>query len=174
MRIALLAVLVAACGGDDGGVAPAGGDGGTHVDSSTGGLTGDAAVGLAAKEFCVSETNRYRAMLQKPALTESMTLEAYADTGAMVDFGSSPHNHFTMTSGGGISFAENECPQQGNWNLSFGNGDLGMTVGFCILQFFQEGPGGGHYENMMGPYAMLGCGIYVVGQQLTIVQDYGN
>jgi len=72
MRRALL-VCLAACGGDDGG-AP--GDPSAH-------------------QFCVQETNRYRSMNGKAALTESMQLETYADTGAMVDFGSSPHSHFT-------------------------------------------------------------------------------
>ena len=37
-----------------------------------------------------------------------------------------------------------------------------------------EGPGGGHYENMMGNYASLGCGVYIQGDGITIVQDFGN
>jgi hypothetical protein len=152
-------VITAACG-DDGGP---GGPG-----------SPDAALGASAKQFCVQETNRYRAMKGKAAVTENAALEAYADTGAMIDFSSAPHNHFSSTSGGGIAFAENECPQQGNWNLSFGNGDLSMTVAACVNAFFMEGPGGGHYENMMGNYATLGCGIYVQGQKLTIFQDYGH
>ncbi len=144
--------------------------------------TGDAPAGggsnVSAKQFCVSETNRYRAMNSKPALTESAQLEAYADTGAMVDFGSSPHNHFSTTNGGGIAFAENECPQQGNWQYTEGQ-DLNMVVGACIAAFYSEGPGTdynthGHYINMMGPYATLGCGIYYAGGKITIVQDYGN
>lgn len=146
--------------------------------------TGDAPAGsgsgpnAAAKSFCVSETNRYRAMNSKPALTESAQLEAYADTGAMVDFTSSPHDHFSSTNGGGIAFAENECPQQGNWQYTEGQ-DLNMVVGACIAAFYSEGPGTdysthGHYINMMGPYATLGCGIYYTGGKITIVQDYGN
>jgi len=31
----------------------------------------------------------------------------------------------------------------------------------------------GHYINMMGPYATLGCGIYTSGTTVTVVQDYG-
>ena len=161
-RLCLLAMLpacLAACG-----------------DGDDGGLGGDAAVTVTqtAHQICVTETNKDRATVGKPAVQESAQLEAYADVGAMHDFSTSPHDHFSSTSGGGIAFAENECPQQGNWNLGFGNGDLGMTVAACVKAFFDEGPGGGHYNNMMGPYAKLGCGIYVQGQQLTIVQDYGN
>jgi len=148
MRLAILAVL-AACG-----------DGGSSGNPS-------------AQQFCVSETNRYRAMVGKPAVAESSSLEAYADTGAMVDFSSAPHDHFTMTDGGGIAMAENECPVQGNWMLAPG-GDIAMLVGQCIAAFWSEGPGGGHYDNMTGPYAKLGCGIYQQGTGVTIVQDYGN
>ena len=100
-------------------------------------------------------------------------LEAYADTGAMVDFGSSPHHHFSSTNGGGIAFAENECPQQGNWQYSPGD-DLPAIVSMCIDAFYAEGPGGGHYENMMGGYGSIGCGLYDSGGKLTIVQDFGN
>ena len=153
MRLAILAVL-AACG-----------DGGSSGNPS-------------AQQFCVSETNRYRAMVGKPAVAESSSLEAYADTGAMVDFSSAPHDHFTMTDGGGIAMAENECPVQGNWMLQPG-GDMTALVGMCVQAFYNEGPGSdysthGHYINMMGPYTTLGCGIYQQGTGVTIVQDYGN
>lgn len=156
----LLVLGIAACG-DSGGPAPG----------------GDGSVGNTPHAFCVQETNRYRAMNSKPALTESAQLESYADTGAMVDFGSSPHNHFSTTQGGGIAFAENECPK---WDLNAqGQGDMQKLLAACIAAFYAEGPGTdyqthGHYINMMGPYATLGCGIYQSGTTVTIVQDYGN
>lgn len=158
----ILVLALAACGGSDGGT------------------TGDAPPGgQSAKQFCVSETNRYRAMNGKPPVAYSAQLETYANTGAMIDFNGSPHQHFSSTNGGGIAFAENECPQQGNWTYTPGQDDLNMVVGNCIAAFYAEGPGTdyathGHYINMMGNYAKLGCGIYVSGTDLTIVQDYGN
>ena len=168
----LALVCLVACGACDSGNAG-------MTDGAPGGGGGDAPAGsMSAKQFCVSETNRYRAMNSKPALAESAQLEAYADTGAMHDFTTSPHDHFSTTSGGGIAFAENECPQQGNWQYTEGQ-DLNMVVGSCIAAFYSEGPGTdynthGHYINMMGPYATLGCGIYYSGGKITIVQDYGN
>ena len=149
LYVALFALL--ACGGDDGG--SSGGD--------------------AAHEVCVAETNRLRQMAGKPALARSAELEAYADEGAMVDFDSEPHRHFSSTSGGGIAFAENECPQQGNWKLPDG-GDMSALVVQCIAAFYSEGPGGGHYDNMMSNNTKLGCGIYQVDTRVTIVQDYGR
>jgi hypothetical protein len=168
MRWLLLACLIS-CGGSDSSTAD-GNPGGGGTDAPGG--------GGSARSFCVSETNRYRAMNQKPALQESSDLEAYADEGAMHDFSTSPHDHFGTTNGGGIAFAENECPQQGNWQYSEGD-DLDAVVGNCIAAFYAEGPGDdynthGHYINMMGNYATLGCGIYYSGGKITIVQDYGN
>src|SRR3569623_823201 len=127
--LVLVLVLVAACGGGDGG------------------SSGDA----TAQQFCVSETNRYRQMNGKSALTESASLEDYADTGAPTDYdATTAHSHFTA------------------------------PVGMCIAAFYAEGPGSdysthGHYINMMGNYATLGCGIYSADNgDVTIVQDYGN
>lgn len=153
MRAIALGALVGlvACGGDDGA--------GTPVDAS-------------AKQFCVDETNRLRAMGGKPAVARSSQLEAFADAGAMIDHAGSPHDHFRQTSGGGIAFAENECPK---WSLQQqGGGDMTMLVKACIAAFYSEGPGGGHYDNMMGNYASLGCGIYDANGSVTIIQDFGR
>jgi hypothetical protein len=148
MRCAWLLVL-AACGGDDG----ASGDSSAH-------------------QFCVDETNRYREMKGKAKVTRSPQLEEFADTGAMIDFNGQPHDHFRQTSGGGIAFAENECPK---WSLQQqGGGDMNMLIAACIAAFMSEGPGGGHYENMLGNYATLGCGLYESGGQVTIIQDFGR
>jgi hypothetical protein len=152
MKRALAALVFVACGGDDG--------------VSTG---GDAAHG-----FCVSETNRYRQTIGKVALVHSPEIEAYADEGAEIDFHGSPHQHFTSTNGGnGIAFAENECPGQLGWTLAAGE-DVSAVVGRCIKAFYDEGPGGGHYENLMGPYTKVGCGIFAAEGKITIVQDLGN
>ncbi|HSD89027.1 MAG TPA: CAP domain-containing protein [Kofleriaceae bacterium] len=157
-KLAVLAVLFAACGGDDGGTTGDGGNpGGSDVPHQT----------------CITETNLYRQMNGKAAVAWSQALETYADAGAMDDFNTSPHHHFASTNGGGIAFAENECPQQGNWQVPAG-GDVSQVVKDCIAAFYSEGPGGGHYDNMMGPYAKLGCGIYQSGTKITILQDFGN
>jgi hypothetical protein len=157
MRIACIVLLVSACGGDDGGA------GMQEIDAN---------VNATPHLFCVDETNRLRAGKGKPAVVHSAQLETYADSGAMIDFGGSPHQHFSSTQGGGIAFAENECPK---WSLAQqGGGDMKALVGACIAAFYSEGPGGGHYENMMGNYGTLGCGIFVNGDRVTIIQDFGR
>jgi uncharacterized protein YkwD len=142
--------LLPACGGDDG----------------TGGSSSDL-------DFCVQETNRYRAMVGKPPVARSAALEDFAATGAEQDTQSmSAHGHFIATSGGGIAFAENACPSWLGWNVQ---GTVHDTVAACLAAFWSEGPGGGHYENMIGDYGTLGCGIYLQPTMgITIIQDYGQ
>jgi hypothetical protein len=174
MRALIAVVLLVACGADSGGSSTDGGGSGSGIGSGSG-----SGGSVSAKQFCVSETNRYRAMNGKAAIAENSALEAYADAGAKIDYdSSSPHSHFSSTNGGGIAFAENECPGHSGWTLPPG-GDMNALVGTCIAAFYSEGPGTdyathGHYINMMGGYAKLGCGIYQAGTDVTIIQDYGN
>ncbi len=120
-------------------------------------------------DLCVRETNRYRRKLGLPQLRRSPELEACAAEGARSDHASgSPHGHFVSTSGCGIAFAENEIPR---WPLDYA-GSVTETIKKGIADMWAEGPGGGHYENMRGQYSELGCGIYVDGSSVTVVQDY--
>jgi hypothetical protein len=124
---------------------------------------------------CVEKTNELRATVGRPPVERSAALEAYANEGAEYDHTRSPHDHFRSNSGGGIAFAENECP---HWNLGFGGGtELGL-IEACIDAFWSEGPGSGdahgHYNNMIGNYGTLGCGIYHEGDDYTIIQDFGQ
>lgn len=123
--------------------------------------------------FCVSETNRYRAQVGKPPVRQAQNLEVYATEGAQEDHSAqSPHGHFQRTGGGGFAFAENACPGWLGWNVQ---GTVQATIANCLAAFFSEGPGGGHYENMIGNYGSVGCGWYVdANQSITIVQDFGQ
>jgi hypothetical protein len=168
MRVAWLFVLATACGGND--ALPDGG-GGKPIDAPSGAMT--------PAQACVQKTNFYRMTVPapgtgaaRPALAESSALDTYATTGAMYDFSNSPHAHFMATNGGGIAFAENECPQQLGWTLM---GDVNSTVEACVTAFYNGGPGEGHYENMMNTgYTKVGCGVFMMGNGITITQDFGN
>jgi hypothetical protein len=122
--------------------------------------------------FCVNQTNKYREMAGVDPVERSSELEAFAEEGAEVDFDSQPHMHFG-SDGGGVALAENECPQQGGWTLAAGESE-NTVVAQCIRAFYEEGQGGGHYENLMGPYTRVGCGVYEQDGKITIVQDFGN
>jgi uncharacterized protein YkwD len=115
--------------------------------------------------FCVTETNRYRATLGLAALTRSNALEAYAAVGAREDgLAHAFHQHFQSTNGGGIASAENE--------VRASNQSLHTVIGQGLAGMWAEGPGGGHYENMRGRFSQLGCGIFVNGNEITVVQDF--
>jgi uncharacterized protein YkwD len=117
--------------------------------------------------FCVTETNRYRATLGRAALTRSSALEAYAAVGAREDgLAHAGHQHFRSTNGGGIASAENEVPWWTSSNSVHGVVQQGLAL------MWAEGPGGAHYENMRGPFTQLGCGVFVNGNEITVVQDF--
>lgn len=118
--------------------------------------------------FCVSETNRYRTMRGRPALSRSAALETYANDSARIDAqANKPHQHFTGGNGGGVSLAENEVLNAaGNATVT-----TQSAIQSAISFFYSEGPGGGHYENMMG-YSALGCGVYRTSSTITVVQDF--
>jgi hypothetical protein len=124
--------------------------------------------------FCVAETNRYRARHGKPPLRRSAELEAYAATGARYDTAARrPHKHFADTRGGNLAFAENECLSFHGWSLQFA-GSVRRAIIKCLRTFYDEGPDGGHHENMMGEYRTLGCAVHVAGGGVSIVQDFGR
>jgi hypothetical protein len=125
--------------------------------------------------FCVAETNRYRAGHGKPPLRRSAELEAYAATGARYDTAArTPHKHYDDTRGGKLAIAENECLSFQGWSLQFGGGSVRGTIIQCLRTFYDEGPGAGHHENMMGEYRTLGCAVHVAGGGVSIVQDFGR
>ncbi len=121
------------------------------------------------QQFCVDETNRYRALHQKPPVARSSALETCAAAAAANDAAKQrPHDHFMATSGCDLAFAENEIPW---WPAEYA-GSLHEIIRQGLAQMYAEGPGGGHYENMLGDYTELGCGILESGGTITIVQDY--
>jgi len=180
VRCLAVLALAAACSTNIDGGANGGDANGSGSGSGSGSGVHDAPATPTAVQYCVTETNRYRTTVPppgtgapRPPVTESSTLEAYAGTGAMYDFTNGPHAHFMSNSGGGVAFAENECPQQLGWTISPAQ-SVNDVVAMCVLAFYNGGPGEGHYENMMGSYGSLGCGIYQSGGKITIVQDFGN
>jgi uncharacterized protein YkwD len=125
--------------------------------------------GASDLQLCVDEVNRYRKKLGLRALRRLGDLEKCAAEGARADHASGqPHAHFLGTQGCGIAFAENEIPK---WPIDYAGG-VTNTIKKGIADMWAEGPGGGHYENMKGDYTELGCGIFVDGSSITVVQDY--
>jgi uncharacterized protein YkwD len=126
----------------------------------------------AELQRCVDVTNQYRATNGKSPLARSAALEGYAAEGAQYDAArNSPHGHFMATNGGGIAWAENEIP---GWDTSWGNGTVIGVVDEGLEAMWDEGPGGGHHDNMnSSDFTELGCGIHVTGNgEVWVVQDF--
>lgn len=151
--------------------------------SGTGGSGGGAGSGGSSDDlqFCLDENNRYRATAGSPPLVLSATLAAFAATGAKYDYDAkSAHKHFGDSSPippGSNSAAENEIPGWGGWNLA-AQKTVHAVIEGGLKDMWNEGPGGGHYENMKDPKnRIFGCGIYVApntAQDVTVTMDFAN
>jgi hypothetical protein len=119
--------------------------------------------------YCAAQTNEYRASIGRLALVRSAVLEAYAATAAPHDGAArAVHRYFRRTRGGGVAFAENQVPW---WPLGqFGSVREVMRSGLAMM--WAEGRGGGHYDNIVGPYTQVGCGVFVDGANVTVVQAF--
>jgi uncharacterized protein YkwD len=125
-------------------------------------------------QFCVDETNRFRAMDGKGPIARSATLEAFAAEGAAQDTeAQQAHGHFGRQGDHLVAFAENACPSWLGWTLGDGPNAEKDAVGACLKAFYDEGPGGGHYENLMSDNSHVGCGLYEANGGITIIQDFG-
>jgi uncharacterized protein YkwD len=117
---------------------------------------------------CVTQANQARAKAGAPPLSESSSLETFAQAGAQADQTSgAPHGHFLSAANTGIAFAENEILQQ---SKALGTFQQVMLLG--VQAFVAEGVNGPHYQNLFGGYSQLGCGGVISGNQITVVWDF--
>ena len=70
------------------------------------------------------------------------------------------HDYFRTHPLGG---AENEV-------LWWSGSNVRQTISAAIAGFYSEGPSGGHFQNLIGPYTDVGCGVTTGGGGITFVQ----
>jgi hypothetical protein len=163
--IVWLAVASAGCSGNSGTFRSAS----STSTSSPSSTTLPTAATASDLTFCVSETNRYRALVGKTPLLQSAALEAYAAAGAEADsITRMAHSHFDNTNGGGLALAENELLTTGL--ALFGSVQEAMRQ--TIASFYAEGASGADYQNLEGPYTQVGCGVFIANAAITFVQDF--
>lgn len=141
--------------------------GGTSAIPSGGTGTGNDMYG-DARERCVNRVNELRASKGKGPIPRLASAEACADGQAKSDSESGKaHGAFNdcadqVKNWSGI--AQNECPNYKS---------VEATLTGCIDAMWGEGPGGGHYENMMGDSTHMACGFYTTPDgKVWQVQDY--
>jgi hypothetical protein len=124
---------------------------------------------LDDRQYCVDVINQFRASRLLPPLVRSPALEQFAAEGAMFNVLAGPHGYFSSNFGRGGAMAENEVP---GWQLS---GSVRDVIFQGNQAMWNEGPGGGHYENMASlQYTQVGCGIHQTGGRVWVVMDFGR
>ena len=133
-------------------------------DSSPGGVVdqyGD------ARKRCVDRTNELRATKGLAPIPRLASAESCVDGQAKSDSESGKaHGAFDAClnvvdwHGAG----QNECPNYGS---------VDAALGSCLDAMWAEGPGGGHYDNMVGASTHTACGLYTTPQgKVWLIQDF--
>jgi hypothetical protein len=133
--------------------------------SATGGVSD--AYGDARKR-CVDRTNELRATQRLAPIPRLASAEACVDGQAKSDSETGePHGAFDACLNQVKSWrgaAQNECP---------GYASVESALGDCLDAMWAEGPGGGHYDNMVGGATHTACGFYTTPQgKVWMVQDF--
>ena len=152
------ALLAAACSGSPSAPSPASGS------------SGDAAAYSAELSTCIQVTNSYRAGVGKVALTRAPALDQYAAAAARTDGTVKIAHHHARTTnlGNGTSKAENAILW---WSLRY-YGTVESVVRRGLEDMWRQGAGGTHYQNIVGGFTETGCGIFVDGDEVTVVQAF--
>ena len=131
----------------------------------------DSAAAVADLRFCVTETNRYRVMVNRAEVEQSSTLETYAAIAAEYD-GSrhTAHGYSNLRNhDGAFARLENEILW---WPLA-NYGSVRAVIRQGIAAMWAEGPNGVHYTVLTDANTtQMGCGIYVSHGEVTVVQAF--
>jgi len=120
--------------------------------------------------LCINAINGYRRRAGQSPLMRDATLERYAADAARDDANAKqPHHYGRSTNfGNALALAENEIPR---WPLDSYD-SVSDIIEAGLAEMWKEGPGGGHYQNIIGKYTRVGCGIYIAENEVTVVQAF--
>ncbi len=147
----VLTALIACGGGlgSDGGGGDGGGGGGGPCPGAVG------LGGATNEEHNLLVLNAYRACAGVAPLTMDAVLSAYALIGAQEYAAGGPaHGHFLSTP----CPYPTACAENQGW--SYGQPTDFAEIDVILAGMWAEGPGGGHYDNMVNPaWTIVGVGI---------------
>jgi hypothetical protein len=150
-------------GGDTGG--RSGGTAGTSTGTAGSGSTND--MYGDARIRCVDRTNELRATKGLGPIPRLAKAEPCVDGQAKKDSESGdPHGSFDdcLDQVDWKGAAQNECP---------GYDSVEDALGDCLDAMWAEGPGGGHYDNMVGNSTHTACGFYTTPEgKVWMIQDF--
>ena len=156
----LLIALLAGCGGDGNGT------------TGTTGVMADPAM-----QHNLDVLNMYRSQNNAPALVFSAQLNQFAATGTQdLAGGGAAHAHFKAASDDQSIWKSGFCGGAGEnqapgWPL---NPDENGTIDAILKAMMDEGPGGGHHDNIVNPaFRSVGVGL-VLQSGLYLTNDFSN
>jgi uncharacterized protein YkwD len=131
----------------------------------------DSPEALADLRFCVLETNRYRAMVNRAEIEQSSALESYAAVAAEYDGTRHiAHAYANLRNrDGAFARMENEIL----WWPLINYGSVRAVIRQGIAAMWAEGPAGSHYRALTDPNTtLMGCGVFVGNGEVTVVQAF--
>jgi uncharacterized protein YkwD len=147
-----------------------------HIDNGGGpggGGTGQGgtAIGTAAQQYNLDRLNAYRAQVGSPALVMDTQLNTFATAGSQqLQNDHDPHAHFNQADLAGTLFTTDGFVDTAGENQGDPNGWFPMPGGInaqidaILASMWAEGPGGGHYDNMVNPaFTRVGIGLVTDG-----------
>jgi len=158
-----IGIGLAGCGGSAGG------------NGNGGGGSGGASASSDAVQHNLDALNAYRKDAGSPPLVLSDALNDFATVGSQqLADGGQPHAHFGSTNVFDHGFCsgagENQAP---GWGID--HGDTNATIDGILKAMMDEGPGGGHHDNILNPkYALVGIGLIVRDDGLWFTNDFSN
>jgi hypothetical protein len=118
----------------------------------------------AARQSCVDRINQYRSRVRMGPLARDASTEGCDDEESRLDAQSNrAHGSFGKCG----ERAQNACP-------NYPGASVEDVLNKCLQQMFEEGPGGGHYDNMTSTkYSRASCGFMSMpGGRIWTVQNF--
>lgn len=132
-------------------------------------------------KYNVDRINAYRAKKGIAPIVYDATMSAFARTGSeQLARDRTPHAHFAARIQGAPGFGSRSAENQGDPN---GVASLAPTplengkkqIDLLLEIMMNEGPGGGHYDNIMNPaMRRAGIGLVYVNARLYLTNDFSD
>ncbi|HEY0076022.1 MAG TPA: stalk domain-containing protein [Abditibacteriaceae bacterium] len=130
----------------------------------------------AAIQHNLHQLNAYRARAGAQALQLDPKLNAFAQQGSLeLKQNHIPHGHFQRRNVFESGFQGGAAENQGDPNGWPIRGGLNTTIDAILQAMIDEGPGGGHHDNMLNPkFRRVGIGLVVEGNELYLTNDFSQ
>ncbi len=132
-------------------------------------------------KYNVEQVNAYRARKKLPPLLYDAKISAFARRASeRLARDHVPHAHFAANAKGAPGFGSKAAENQGDPNGvprldpdPLKNGK--KQIDLMLKLMWEEGPGGGHYDNMMNPaFRRIGVGLVYSGGKLYLTNDFSD